>query len=151
MMNIQKLREYPALLEEAAGWFARKWGFPEPEYRTSMEQCIAGQQAVPQWYIVADERQGIIAGAGVIENDFHDRPDLRPNLCALYVEEPFRGGGIAGEILSFVRMDMAGLGVKQLYLVTDHTDFYERYGWNFLTMVCDASGVEERMYTIDCV
>ena len=157
--SIVRLTDRPDMKESAAGWFHEKWGIPEQAYLESMEECLKKsggkcsterEAAVPQWYL-AMEGERIIGGMGVIENDFHDRPDLRPNLCALYVEEPFRGGGIAGEILSFVRVDMAGLGVKQLYLVTDHTDFYERYGWNFLTMVCDASGVEERMYTIDCV
>ncbi len=27
------------------------------------------------------------------------------------------------------------MGIPRLYLVTDHTAFYERYGWTFLTMV----------------
>ena len=147
MMNIQKLREYPALLEEAAGWFARKWGIPEPEYRTSMEQCIAGQQAVPQWYIVADERQGIIAGAGVIENDFHNRKDLAPNVCAVYTEAEYRNHGVAEALLDYVCRDMKEKGIDTLYLITDHTSFYERYGWEFYCMVQgDGDSQMSRMY-----
>ena len=38
------------------------------------------------------------------------------------------------------------LGVDTLYLVTEHTAFYERYGWSFLTTVRDAGGQEERLY-----
>ena len=26
-------------------------------------------------------------------------------------------------------------GIQTLYLLTDHTHFYERYGWEFLCMV----------------
>ena len=37
-----------------------------------------------------------ISGAGVIENDFHDRKDLTPNLCALFVEERKCGRGEPG-------------------------------------------------------
>ena len=146
-MEVKKLREHPELLPEAARWFAAKWGITEAEYRGSMEACRAGRSAVPQWYVVLDGGGRIAAGAGVIENDFHDRPDLRPNLCALYVEESFRNQGLAGELLSAVRGDMAALGVERLYLVTDHTGFYERYGWSFFTTVHDDSGREERMYT----
>ena len=38
-------------------------------------------------------------------------------------------------------------GVSPLYLITDHTCFYERYGWEFLCMV-QGDGEEEmtRMY-----
>ncbi len=35
----------------------------------------------------------IIGGIGVIENDFHDRKDLAPNVCAVYTEEDRRGDG----------------------------------------------------------
>ena len=37
-------------------------------------------------------------------------------------------------MLHFVCEDMKGRGVPVLYLVTDHTSFYERYGWRFLCM-----------------
>ena len=71
----------------------------------------------------------------VIENDFHLRRDLRPNLCALWVEEDFRRRGVAGALLAHACADMARLGCPTLYLVTEHTSFYERYGWQFLCMV----------------
>lgn len=145
-MEVQKLREHPELLPAAACWFAEKWGIPAAEYQDSIETCCAGQASVPQWYVVPDGTGRIIAGAGVIENDFHDRPDLRPNLCALYVEEPHRNRGIAGKLLAFIREDMATLGVERLYLVTDHEGFYEKYDWTFLAAVHDQSGQEERLY-----
>jgi predicted GNAT family acetyltransferase len=44
----------------------------------------------------------IIAGAGVITNDFHNRPDLTPNVCAVYVEKEYRCRGIAGRMLAHV-------------------------------------------------
>lgn len=148
--HIVKLSGAPELAERAARWFARKWGIPEEAYRRSMAQALRAEAGVPQWYAVLAEDGSIIAGAGVIENDFHDRPDLSPNLCALYVEEPFRGRGIARALLDFARTEMARAGISRLYLVTDHTRFYERCGWEFLAMVHDTEGIPERMYTIAC-
>jgi len=89
----------------------------------------------------------IIGGLGVIANDFHDRVDLTPNVCAVYVEEDARGNGIAGQLLNFACRDMADRGITTLYLLTDHTEFYERYGWEFLCMA-QGDGEEEmsRMY-----
>ena len=149
MVQIQKLREHPHRIASAARWLSEKWGIPEPEYRASMEQCLEQQTGVPQWYIVLDGEEKIAAGAGVIENDFHERKDLHPNLCALYVEKPFRGRGIAGDLLAAACTDMASMGVERLYLVTDHVGFYEWYGWRFLTTVQDDSGLCERMYTTE--
>ena len=85
------------------------------------------------WYLCLDG-EGIIGGLGVIENDFHDRKDLAPNVCAVYTEEACRGRGIAGQLLRLAVEDMRKAGVSQLYLVTDHVGFYERYGWEFLCM-----------------
>ena len=81
------------MAEEAAAWFSAKWGIPEDAYLESMRESARAGSAVPQWYIVRANNEvasPIIAGCGIIENDFHDRPDLAPNLCALYVEEEYR-------------------------------------------------------------
>lgn len=129
-----KIQEQPELLEAAAQWFHEKWGIPKEAYVESMEACVANEGAVPQWY-VAMQDEAIIGGLGVIENDFHDRKDLTPNVCAVYVEPEHRKLGIAGRLLQFVCDEFAEKGIDTLYLVTDHTSFYERYGWEFLCMV----------------
>ena len=131
---IVKLRDMPSVKEQAARWFHEKWGVPLEAYRESMEDCLAGRSAVPQWYI-AMEGERVIAGLGVIENDFHDRKDLTPNVCAVYVEPDKRCQGVAGALLQCACSDMKKLGIPVLYLVTDHTAFYERYGWEFFCMV----------------
>lgn len=133
------LRKAPWMLDSLAKWFPHAFGVPEAAYRESMEQCLAGSGPVPQWYAVTEGGM-ILGGLGVIENDFHDRPDLAPNVCAVYVDEPYRRQGIAGDLLRLVCEDMAGLGVDTLYLVTDHTAFYERYGWEFLCMANGEDG-----------
>lgn len=144
--GIVNVCDRPGLLGEAAGWFHEKWNIPEEEYASSIGECIAGGSPVPQWY-VAMCGEAIVGGLGVIENDFHDRKDLSPNVCALYVEKAFRNCGIAGRLLEFACRDMAARGFGTLYLVTDHTSFYERYGWKFLCMVRDEGGnVPIRMY-----
>ncbi|MCI8483339.1 MAG: GNAT family N-acetyltransferase [Lachnospiraceae bacterium] len=151
--RIIKIQKHPEWKNAAAQWFHEKWKIPLEAYQESMEECLDnaayGEQkgnAVPQWYLVL-EGDKIIAGLGVIENDFHDRKDLAPNVCGVYVEEDCRCQGIAGEMLSFVCRDMKEKGIDTLYLVTDHTSFYERYQWEFLCMV-QGEGEEEmtRMY-----
>lgn len=100
----------------------------------SMEDCLLQKSPIPQWY-VAMEGNRIIGGLGVIENDFHSRKDLTPNVCAVYTEEDRRCKGVAGALLSYVCGDMKNKGIDTLYLLTDHTSFYERYGWEFFCMV----------------
>ena len=144
--SLSPLRDVPDLAPLAAAWFSCHWGIPEAAYLESMEQCLRREAPVPQWYVVRDSGR-LIAGAGVIENDFHDRKDLTPNLCALFVEPDRRCRGIAGHLLDFIRRDLGAMGIPRLYLVTDHTSFYEQYGWKFLTMAEGDDHLPIRMYT----
>ena len=131
--TVIRLREQPDWKDAACRWFHTKWGIPLEAYEESMDACVRREASVPQWYIML-RGERIVAGLGVIENDFHDRKDLAPNVCAVYVEPDCRCQGIAGQMLDFVCRDMQGFGVDTLYLLTDHTGFYERYGWQFCCM-----------------
>lgn len=139
------LKEMPSVKDRAAEWFHSKWGVPTEAYRECMEEFLNGETDYG-WYLCLDEDK-IIAGLGVIENDFHDRKDLIPNVCAVYTEEDYRCKGIAGYLLNMVVDDCRQKGISPVYLVTDHTGFYERYGWEFLCMVQgDGEPEKTRMY-----
>ena len=144
--KIIRISDMPLIKDSAADWFNQKWGIPREAYDESMSDALLNESTVPQWYVALDGAR-IIGGAGVIENDFHDRRDLTPNVCALFVEPEYRCHGIAGQILDFICSDMKKHGLDALYLITDHTSFYERYGWQYL---CVAQGDGEpdtsRMY-----
>ncbi|MBO1299624.1 MULTISPECIES: GNAT family N-acetyltransferase [unclassified Enterococcus] len=146
-----RLSEHPELLKETARWFSSKWGIPVAVYEESIHAGIVKKDSIPQWYVVLDENEAIVGGAGVIENDFHDRPDLAPNLCALYVEPEKRKQRLAKWILEQSRKEMYRLGFKKLYLITDHTSFYERYDWSFLTTVKEEGGTSTRLYQSDTI
>ena len=143
---ILRLREHPAWADRAAAWFHEKWSVPLEAYQESIRDCIGAREAVPQWYLVL-EGSRIVGGLGVIENDFHDRKEYKPNVCAVYVEEDCRCRGIAGRMLDFVCADMAAFGIPKLYLVTDHEAFYERYGWRYLCpALSDGEDTPSRLY-----
>ena len=119
--------------QAAAAWFHEKWGVPEDAYLACMDAYLNGETEYG-WYLCLDGDR-IVGGLGVIENDFHDRKDLAPNVCAVYTEPDCRGRGIAGTLLDLALDDMRSKGISPLYLVTDHVGFYERYGWEFLCVV----------------
>ena len=139
------LREKPELMDKAAEWFHSKWGVPTEAYLECMESYLKRETELG-WFLCMDGEK-IVGGLGVIENDFHNRPDLTPNVCAVYSEPDCRGQGIAGVLLDYVCRDMQTHGVGTLYLLTDHDSFYERYGWEFYCMV-QGDGEEQmsRMY-----
>lgn len=139
------LRDKPQLMESAAEWFHSKWHVPKEAYVECMQAYLQNKTELG-WYLCLDGER-IIAGMGVIENDFHDRKDLTPNICAVYTEEQYRGQGIAGNLLNMVVEDLQQKGISPVYLLTDHIGFYERYGWEFLCMAQgDGEDQMSRMY-----
>lgn len=127
------LRDCPELKDAAADWFHSKWRAPKEAYLACMDAYL-NEETEYGWFLCLAGDQ-IAAGLGVIENDFHDRKDLTPNICAVYTEETHRCKGIAGQLLSMAVEDLRAKGVSPVYLITDHTSFYERYGWEYLCMV----------------
>ena len=139
------LRERPDLLDRAADWFHGKWNVPAETYRACMSAYL-DRETEYGWYLCLDGEK-ITGGLGVIENDFHDRPDLSPNICAVYTEEGYRGRGIAGNLLNKAVNGLKTKGITPVYLVTDCTGFYEKYGWEFHCMVrCGNEETLSRMY-----
>ena len=128
------LAEIPSIKDKAAEWFHSKWGVPKEAYLECMDAFLNGETDYG-WYLCLDNNK-IIAGMGVIEN-----------VCAVYTEEKYRCQGIAGKLLNMVVEDCRQKGISPVYLITDHTSFYERYGWEFLCMVQgDGEPEMTRMY-----
>ena len=139
------LMEKPMIKNLAAEWFQSKWGIPKEAYMECMNAYL-NKETEYGWDLCLDGEK-IVAGLGGIENDFHNRKDLAPNICAVYTEEEYRRKGIAGNLLNMVVVDMKNKGITPIYLITDHTTFYERYGWEFLCMVQgDGEPEMSRMY-----
>ncbi len=139
------LRENPDLISVAAEWFHAKWKVPTEAYLACMSAYLKGETEYG-WYLCLN-KETIVGGLGVIENDFHDRKDLTPNICAVYTEKNHRRKGIAGRLLHIAAEDLKEKGFSAVYLLTNHIGFYERYGWKFLCMAQgDGEPYTSRMY-----
>lgn len=108
-MDIISIARRPDLIPAAAKWFNEKWQIPVEAYVESMNAALTDANGVPAWYVILDGDR-IIAGLGVIDNDFHKRPDLTPNLCALYVEREYRMRGLARRLLDHACRELGAHG-----------------------------------------
>lgn len=88
------LRQQPQLKERAAEWFHQKWNVPKEAYQKCMDEYLNGETEYG-WFLCLDG-DTLIGGLGVIENDFHDRKDLTPNICAVYTEREYRSRALRG-------------------------------------------------------
>ena len=109
MLKYINLREMTELKETAADWFHSKWGIPKEAYLECMDNYLSGKTELG-WFLCLDKDR-IVGGMGVIENDFHDRKDLSPNICAVYTEEAYRKQGVAGKLLTMTVDDLRSKGI----------------------------------------
>ena len=139
------IRTEPEIIEKAATWFSSKWNVPKEAYLERMNNYLNNKTNLG-WFLCLDGEK-VVGGLGVIDNDFHERKDLTPNICAVYVEKEYRKHGIAGKLLNLAVDDLKRNAISPIYLVTDHVNFYERYGFTFLTMTNCDDGSVSRVYT----
>ncbi len=144
-MQIRSLRENPSALERVIGWFSGHWG-NEAVYRDCMTACLSSDSPLPQWYWLEDDAGTVVGGAGLITNDFNARMDLWPWLCALYIEEAYRGRALGARLLDHAKREAVRLGFSDLYLATDHVGYYEKYGFVYIGETGDPFGGSSRIY-----
>ena len=121
-------------ITKAAVFFSQKWNIPPEAYIESIKDSLVSKSGVPAWFYIEQQNE-IIAGLGIIENDFHKRRDLTPNICAVYVREDFQGKGIAKSLLNAACSHLSKHNISDVYLITTHTEFYEHCGFHCVRLM----------------
>lgn len=140
------VREQPEYTREAITYVQNAWPEVLPIiYEDCISNCIGAEAPLPQWYLLrlADRTIGC---SGLITNDFISRGDLYPWICALYVDERHRGRAYGSLLLQKSREDCARFGFAHVYLATDHTGYYEKYGFAYIAQGYHPWGEESRIY-----
>jgi N-acetylglutamate synthase-like GNAT family acetyltransferase len=147
-MNIISIRENSEYVEAGIKYFQEKWASQESMmvYEDCIRHSIVTDNPLPQWYLMFDEER-IIGCAGLITNDFISRMDLYPWICALYIDEKYRGKAYGSLFLDKIRRDGKILGYKQVYLCTEHIGYYEKYGFEYIGTGYHPWGEESRIYS----
>lgn len=146
-MNIISIKEKPAYKDKAIQYFQSKWASQDSMmvYEDCITHCITSANPLPQWYLLEADG-GIIGCAGLITNDFISRMDLYPWICALYIEEAYRGKGYGSLLLEKAKEDAKRGGFSHLYLCTDHVGYYEKYGFSYIGTGYHPWGESSRIY-----
>lgn len=146
-MELLTLRESPQLKNELTEYLQLHWGSEETYelYRDCLAHAIDEKLALPMWYALKDKEQ-MIGCAGLIPNDFISRMDLAPWLCALFVDENYRGKKLSQLLIEQAKKDTRKLGYPTLYLCTDHNGFYEKLGFTYIGDGFHPWGEQSRIY-----
>ena len=145
--NILSVREHPEEADRFIRYFQSRWASEDSMmvYDDCIRSALSSDSPLPQWYLLMDGDK-IVGGAGLITNDFVSRMDLYPWICALYIEEEYRGHGLGSLLLDHARKDAGRLGYKSVYLLTDHIGYYEHYGFTHIGTGYQPWGDASRIY-----
>lgn len=151
-MNIISIKKQPEYASIAIKYFQEKWASKDSlkVYEDCINNCITSNSPLPQWYLLLNNDE-IVGCAGLITNDFISRMDLYPWMCALYVEEKYRGNSYGSILLDEAKKDALNAGFAKLYLCTDHIGYYEHYDFNYIGIGYHPWGDESRIYATDLV
>ncbi len=149
-MNIISIKKQPEYASIAIKYFQEKWASKDSlkVYEDCINNCITSNSPLPQWYLLLNNDE-IVGCAGLITNDFISRMDLYPWVCALYVEEKYRGNSYGSILLSEAKKDALNAGFDRLYLCTDHIGYYEHYDFSHIGTGYHPWGDESRIYATD--
>ena len=148
-MRIISVRENPEYKDKTIEYFQNSWSEVAPIiYEDCISHSINAKDSLPQWYLLKNNDE-IIGCAGLITNDFISRMDLYPWVCAIFIEEKYRGNNYSKLLIEKAKEDSKKAGFQNLYLCTDHIGFYEKMGFKYIGQGYHPWEEESRIYQID--
>lgn len=147
IINLIEEQEY---LEEVSEWIWKEW---DKEHGAKLEDVVyrskhsINKEGVPQMYIAKykDEAIGVVS---IWLNDLKARQDLFPWMATLYVKEEYRNMGIGKKLQQKCIEETTKMNYKNLYLITEHENYYEKMGWEFLENAPLEDGRYEKIYKV---
>ena len=145
-MEVISIKENPEYKDIAISYLQNKWSsVPGIIYEDCVNNGINSSSVLPQWYLLKFENK-IIGCSGMITNDFISRMDLYPWICALYIEEEYRGNRYAYRLIEKAKNDARESGFEKIYLCTDIIGLYEKYGFKYIGQGYHPWNEESRIY-----
>lgn len=147
-MRIISIRKHPEYKDQAIAYFQKSWKGVDPIiYEQAISFSVGALDFLPQWYLLLKENT-IIGCAGLITNDFISRGDLYPWLCALFIDENYRGKAYAILLMEKIKEDTRSFGFKNLYLCTSLENYYEKYDFKYIGDGRHPWGEDSKIYQI---
>lgn len=131
-MEIIELKDRKELFDEAVEFFWKQWGSEENYkfYYDCMLYSLDTPNELPRFYL-AIENNKMIGSYALLRNDLISRQDLTPWFACLLIIPEYRGQGLGSVLLEHALRETKQKGYETLYLNTNLTGYYEKYGWDF--------------------
>ena len=97
--------------------------------------------------IVALEQGKICGFCTVSKTDCIPDVPYSPYIGFVFVDEGYRGARLSEQMIRCAMDYLRTLGFHEVYLVSDHVNLYEKYGFQILDRKLAPWGTEEKIYT----
>ena len=134
--EIRLLRECDEkTFEKICSWMYEWWGKAE-DYSYKEIECYMShsmnEKRLPRTYAIYCDNEL----CGIYQftlNDIDIRPDIYPWLANVFIDESHRGQGLSLILLDSIKHNAIECGFDEIYLFTEHTGYYERFGFEFIS------------------
>ena len=146
-MKLINLKENEEYLKEYIELCSKEWGTPKT--KAQMEQYInkkiknilSGENVISTLGLVENKLIGFIS---LFKIDGDERTDLTPWYATMYIKKEYRNKGYSKILNNAIIEEAKRLGYKKIYLKTNLTNYYEKFGAKFIEKL-----TKENLYYID--
>lgn len=96
--------------------------------------------------VAALDGEEICGYCTIAKTDCIPNVDYTPYIGFLFVDEAYRGNRLSRQIILHAMDYLKSVGFEKVYLVSDHVNLYEKYGFQVIDRKMAPWGEEEKIY-----
>ena len=99
--------------------------------------------------IAAVDNEKICGYCTVSKTDCIPDADYTPYIGFIFVGEEYRGNRLSQQLIGYAMNYIKNIGYNKVYIVSDHENLYEKYGFHVIGRKIAPWGAEEKIYMLE--
>ena len=136
--------------EDQEHWLAQikecEWGAAQYLYELLRDEKLKELTGENTRLLMLTEGEQLVSFCTLAEKDDIQPTELTPWIGFVYTRPEYRGRRLMGKLLSHAEELARANGMECVYISTNHTGLYEKYGYAFYSMMKDVEGEDSRVY-----
>ena len=95
---------------------------------------------------VAIEKNNIVGHCSLNEKDSIPNVEYTPYIQSIFINEQFRGNRLSEKLILCAMSYAKSLGFEKVYIISDHKNFYEKYGFEKIDEKNDYRGEPQSIF-----
>lgn len=147
-LDICLLKDKPKFLNICVQWSYDEWGkhvegCTLSEMKKTYVSRLTGDGLPLMWIALKDDVA--VGMVGLKKHGHSERENLSPWLSSLYVDEQYRGRGLAQFLIEHTKQQAKIMGYRNIHLYTSvSSSFYTHNGWEHIGYVTDPMNTKRK-------